>query len=197
MTDEQTNIEEPREQENESAQTPDGDLVKLQQQELETVRKERDDLLGRLQRVSADYANYQKRVPKQINDSVAYEKEKILRSLLPILDNLEHTLKAHSNESSDAVVRGVEIIYGHMLDILKSHGIVQMQALKEPFDPARHEAMLTREEPGTAANVVVEEVQKGYVIGDHVLRPTRVVVSKASAQPPQNEKGKEVASGGQ
>ena len=188
MTDEEAKIEESQPQENEEVKAPEDELSRLQQQELDTVRKERDELLGRLQRVSADYANFQKRVPKQINDSVTYEKDKILRSLLPILDNLEHTLKAHSAESSDAVVRGVEIIYGHMLDILKSHGVEQMQALGEPFDPARHEAILTREEPGTPANVVLEELQKGYMINDHVLRPTRVVVSRAPAsQPPQVE----------
>jgi len=191
MTDENTKIEEPEPQENEEAKAPDDELSKLQQQELEMVRKERDELLGRLQRVSADYANFQKRAPKQISDSVAYEKDKILRSLLPILDNLEHTLKAHSAESSDAVVRGVEIIYGHMLDILKSHGVSQMQALGEPFDPARHEAMLTREEPGAPANVVLEELQKGYMMNDHVLRPTRVVVSKAPAPQPSQMKDEE------
>jgi len=188
MTDEDMKIEEPQPPENEEAKAPDEELAKLQQQELETVRKERDELLGRLQRVSADYANFQKRVPKQINDSVAYERDRILRSLLPILDNLEHTLKAHSAESSDAVVRGVEIIYGHVLDILKSHGVSQMQAMGEPFDPAHHEAMLIREEPGKAANIVLEEVQKGYMTNDRVLRPTRVVVSKAPAlQPSQGQ----------
>ena len=184
MTDEEAKIEESQPQENEEVKAPEDELSRLQQQELDTVRKERDELLGRLQRVSADYANFQKRVPKQVSDSVAYEKDKILRSLLPILDNLEHTLKAHSAESSDAVVRGVEIIYGHMLDILKSHGVSQMQALGEPFDPARHEAMLTREEPGTPANVVLEELHKGYLINDRVLRPTRVVVSKEPAPQP-------------
>jgi len=179
MTDEDTKIEEPQPQDNEEAKAPDAESGTLQQ-ELEAVRKERDELLGRLQRVSADYANFQKRVPKQINDAVTYEKDKILRSLLPILDNLEHTLKTHSGESSDAVVRGVEIIYGHMLDILKSHGVSQTHSLGEPFDPARHEAMLIREEPGTPANVVVEELRKGYMIDDRLLRPTRVVVSKAT-----------------
>jgi len=190
MTDEETNSTEPEQQENEEAEAPEEEGSALQQ-ELESVRKERDELLGRLQRVSADYANFQKRAPKQINDSVAYEKEKILRSLLPILDNLEHTLKAHSAESSDAVVRGVEIIYGHMLDILKSHGVEQMQASGEPFDPMRHEAIVTRQEPGKPANVVIEELQKGYTTNDRVLRPTRVVVSKAPGRQPSESQNQD------
>jgi molecular chaperone GrpE len=189
MTDQETKIEEPEQPKKEQANAPDGALSTLRQ-ELESIQKERDELFGRLQRVSADYANFQKRVPKQVSDSVAYEKDKIIRSLLPILDNIDHLLKAHSAESMDAVVQGVEIIYGHMLDILKSHGVEQMQALGEPFDPARHEAVMRRTESGQPADVVLEEIQKGYRVKDRILRPTRVVVSQAPApQPsqPQNQ----------
>ncbi len=192
MTDEETKIEEPQQEENEEAKAPEEELSKLRQ-DLESLQKERDELFGRLQRVSADYANFQKRVPKQINDSVVYEKEKIIRSLLPILDNMDHLLKAHSAESTNALVQGVEIIYGHMLDTLKLHGVEQMHALGEPFDPMRHEAVMVREEPGKPADVVLEEIQKGYRTSDHILRPARVVVSKAPAsQPPkpQNQEPK-------
>jgi molecular chaperone GrpE len=192
MTDQETKIEEPQPPEKKQAKAPDEELSKLRQ-ELESLQKERDELFGRLQRVSADYANFQKRVPKQINDSVAYEKDRLIRSLLPILDNMDHLLKAHSTESTDAIVQGVEIIYGHMLDILKSHGVEQMPALGEPFDPARHEAVMRRTEPGQPPDVVLEEIQKGYRIGDRILRPTRVVVSQAPApQPsqPQNQEPK-------
>jgi len=182
MTDQETKKEE--------AKAPDEELNKLRK-ELESIQKERDELFGRLQRVSADYANFQKRVPKQVNDSVTYEKEKILRSLLPILDNMDHLLKAHSAKSADAMVQGVEIIYGHMLDILKSHGVEQMHALGEPFDPSRHEAAMRRTEPGQPPDVVLEEVQKGYRISDRVLRPTRVVVSQAPAPRPSQPQDKE------
>ncbi len=199
MTDEETKIEEPQE-EQEEAKAPDEELNKLRQ-ELESIQKERDELFGRLQRVSADYANFQKRVPKQVSDSVNYEKEKIIRSLLPILDNMDHLLKAHSAESTNAMVQGVEIIYGHMLDILKSHGVEQMHALGEPFDPMRHEAVMVREEPGKPANVVLEEIQKGYRTTDRIVRPTRVVVSKAPAtkpsQPQSQEPNEETSTEGQ
>jgi molecular chaperone GrpE len=190
MTDQETKNEEPQQQENEEVKAPDEELAKLRR-DLESLQKDRDELFGRLQRVSADYANFQKRVPKQINDSVAYEKEKILRSLLPILDNLEHTLKAHSAESSDAVVQGVEIIYGHMLDILKMHGVEQTHALGEPFDPMRHEAMMRKEDPTKPPDIVLEELQKGYMINDHVLRPTRVAVNKAPAPQPSQTQNQE------
>jgi molecular chaperone GrpE len=149
--------------------------------ELDSVREEKDKLFDRLQRVYADYANFQKRVPKNIADSVAYEKERFIRLFLPVLDNLEHTLKAHAAESKDPLVRGVEITYGQMLDILKSQGITQIQAAGEKFDPERHQAMLRRSEPDKEDDAILEEVQKGYTMNGRVLRPSRVVVNKLSA----------------
>jgi molecular chaperone GrpE len=191
MTDEQTRIEEPEPQEeNEAAKALNEELNKLQQ-DMESLQKERDELFGRLQRVSADYANFQKRTPKQVSDSVAYEKDKIIRSLLPILDNMDHLLKAHAAESTNSLVQGVEIIYGHMLDTLKVHGVEQMHALGEPFDPLRHEAVMVREEPDKPADVVLEEIQKGYRTSDRILRPARVVVNKPPAAHPSEPQDQE------
>lgn len=185
MSDKKAKPNEQEPQDKEAAKAPDEGLDELRQ-ELESVRKERDELLGRLQRVSADYANFQKRVPKQVSDSVTYEKDRMIRSLLPILDNFDHTLKAHSTDSTDAIIRGVEIIYGQMLDTLKSQGVEQIHALGESFDPERHEAMLHREELGKPADIVLEELQKGYMVNGRTLRPSLVVISKAQAeQPPQ------------
>lgn len=182
MKNEETQSEE-QPQQSEQAERPDEELDKLRQ-ELDLVRKERDELLGRLQRVSADYANFQKRVPKQVSDSVLYEKERIIRSLLPVLDNFEHTLKAHSAESTDSVVRGVEIIYSQMVDALKSQGVEQIHALGQRFDPQRHEAMMRREEPDKPDDIVLDELQKGYAMSGRVIRPSRVVVNKVQAAQP-------------
>ena len=148
-------------------------------QGLKSVQTEKDELFGKLQRVSADFANFQKRVPKQISDSVAYEKESMIRTLLPVLDNFEHTLqKAHSAESLDVVIQGVEMIYGQILDILKSHGVEQIHAQNETFDPTQNEAMMRRED-----DVVLEEFHKGYKVNGRVIRPAKVIVNKVQAEP--------------
>lgn len=148
-------------------------------QQLETVKGERDELLGKLQRVSADYANFQKRVPKQINDSVAFQKESIIKTLLPALDNFEHTLeKSHTAESVEVVLDGVRIVYDQMTDVLKSHGVELINAVGEPFDPAQHEAMLRREDPQKDDSVVLEEFQRGYRLNGRVIRPSKVVVNR-------------------
>jgi len=173
-------------------QSPDtiamGEKIEALQQELESVTKERDELLGKLQRVSADYANFQKRVPKQVCDSVAYEKESIIKTLLPTLDNFEHTLqKSHAAESVDIVLQGVRIIYDQMVGAMRSHGVEQIHAEDEMFDPAQHEAMMRREDPQREDGVVLEVFQKGYRLNGRVIRPSKVVVNRLPGQstPPE------------
>jgi molecular chaperone GrpE len=157
---------------------------------MESLQKEKDELFGKLQRVSADYANFQKRVPKQIADTIAYEKERLIRTLLPVLDNFEHTLQSGcSVENVDALVKGVRIIYDQLLDVLKSHNVEPVNALGEEFDPALHEAMTHQANPEKKEGLVLEEFQKGYKLNGRVIRPSRVVVNKlpASQAGPQQE----------
>jgi molecular chaperone GrpE len=136
-------------------------------------------LLGKLQRVSADYTNFQKQIPKQIASTIAYEKEKMIKTLLPVLDNFEHTLQnAHAAENADVFIKGVQIIHDQMLDILKSYDVEQIKALGEKFDPALHQAMMQKTEHDKEENVVLEEFQKGYKLNDRVLRPSKVSINK-------------------
>jgi molecular chaperone GrpE len=149
---------------------------------IESLQKEKEELFGKLQRVSADYANYQKRVPKQISDTISYEKERIIKTLLPALDNFEHTLQnAHSAEDVDVLVKGIQIIYDQLIEILKSHNVEQIKALGETFDPAVHEAMTQRTDIKREQNVVLEEFQKGYTLNGRVIRPSKVIVNKLPA----------------
>jgi molecular chaperone GrpE len=152
---------------------------------IESLRAERDELFAKLQRVSADYANYQKRMPKQITDSIAYEKERIIKTLLPAMDNFEHTLQnAHSAENVDVLVKGIRIIYDQMLDILKSHNVEQIKALGEQFDPAMHQAMTRQSDPDKEEDTILEEFQKGYKLSGRVIRPSKVIVNKLPEQQP-------------
>ena len=164
--------------EQKQAEAKKSELEELREQ-IEGLQKEKDELFAKLQRVSADYANFQKRAPKQIADSITYEKERIIKTLLPALDNFEHTLQnADSAEDVDVLVKGIQIIYDQMLDIFKSHGVEQIKALGETFDPAVHEAMTQRAEPDEDENIVLEEFQKGYKLNGRVIRPSKVIVNK-------------------
>ena len=164
---------------------------KLEEQHdtIESLQKEKDELFAKLQRVGADYANFQKRVPKQISDTIGYEKERIIKTLLPALDNFEHTLQnAHSAENFDVLVKGIRIVYDQLLDILKSHNVEQIEALGEIFDPAMHQAMTQQSDPGKEENTVLEEFQRGYRLNGRVIRPSKVIVNKLpSGQKDQQE----------
>lgn len=166
-----------------------GELEELRRT-IESLRQENGELLGKLQRVSADYANYQKRTPRQIADTIGYEKERIIRTLLPVLDNFEHTLgHAQSAEDIDVLVKGIRIVYDQLFDVLKSHNVEQIEALGEKFDPAVHQAMTQQADPEKENDTVLEEFQKGYKLNGRVIRPSKVIVNKLLAEEPAERKG--------
>lgn len=151
-------------------------------QQIEDLKKEKEDLYQKLQRISADYINYQNRAPRQIADSVAYEKKMIIKSLLPSLDNFEHAINsAKSSDSVEEVIKGVKMIFDHMLDALKAHGVEPVDAAGEEFDPNVHEALMQRNEPDQEDNIVLEVFQRGYKLSGQVIRPSKVIVNKKTA----------------
>lgn len=160
------------------------------EEQLRTLTAEKQEVFEQLQRVSADYANFQKRAPRQIADSVAYEKKAILRSLLPSIDNFDHALSHASSAASgetDNIIKGIQLVFDHMLDALKAHGVHRIDALGQPFDPNLHEAMMRRSEPDKEDNTVLEVYQAGYMMGDQVLRPSKVIVNKIEEETPPLE----------
>jgi len=161
----------------------DKKIAKLEKK-MEGLQKEKDETFAQLQRISADYANFQKRSSKQIDESVRYEKERIIKSLLPGLDNFEHTLK-NMADADDAHLKGVQIVYDQMLDILKSHNVEQIKALGEKFDPNMHQAMMRKTDDEAEDNIVLEEFQKGYELNGRVIRPCMVVVNKLGEEESQ------------
>jgi molecular chaperone GrpE len=162
---------------------PKKDELQQLRQQVEDLVKEKTEIFEKLQRLAADYDNFQKRVPKQISDTTGFEKERLIKTLLPALDNLEHTLQnAHSAENSDILAKGIQIIYDQMLDILKTHGVEQIKALGQKFDPALHEAVMQKPDAGQQDNTVLEEFQKGYRLNGRIIRPSKVVVNKLQSE---------------
>ena len=162
------------------------------QSRIEDLQKEKDELFAKLQRVSADYDNLQKRTSKQIAESISYEKERIIKAILPALDNFEHTLQnASSVETVDVFLKGTRIIYDQMLDILKSLNVEQIKAEGEMFDPVMHQAVMQKNEPEQEENIVLEEFQKGYSLNGRVIRPSKVIVNKPAQEQPAEQTAKE------
>ncbi|RKY06977.1 MAG: nucleotide exchange factor GrpE [Planctomycetota bacterium] len=174
-------------QANLSGDAADKKIAELEEQ-LKTITDEKQDLFEKFQRVSADYINYQKRTPRQIADSVAYEKKAIIRSILPTLDNLVHAIAgAREHNADESVVKGIEMVHDHMLDALKAHGVKRIVALGEQFDPVVHEAVMQRSEEDKPDNYVLEEYQNGYMLNDRVIRPAKVIVNKLPQKEAQEQ----------
>lgn len=154
------------------------DAEQLQAKLDETI-KEREELFEKLQRLGADYANFQKRSAKQLAESLAYEKQSVVERLFPAMDNFEHTLeKSLSAENVTDVLKGVQIVYDQLLDIFSSLGLKQINAFGEKFDPSKHQAMMQRCDPDNADGIVLEEFQGGYSLNGRVIRPSKVIVNK-------------------
>ncbi len=151
---------------------------------LRSQAAERDDLLDRLQRAKADFANYQKRQERDRGRAGEEAKRAFALRILPALDDLERAA-ANARDAKDpqALQRGVELIIAKLLAALREEGIAPFESLGKPYDPAYHEAIAQAERPGVAAPTVVEVALTGYMLGDRVLRPARVVVAKAPKPP--------------
>ena len=139
------------------------------------ITVERDDLLGRLQRVSADYLNYQKRAVREIDEARRFANAEIAKDLLAVLDDMERALD-HAAED-DPLAEGMQLVHDKALEILGRHGLKPIAAVGESFDPQRHEAMMTEPADEYDSPAVLRELQRGYEFRGRVLRPARVVIS--------------------
>ena len=137
-------------------------------------------------RARADLENYRKRAQREKEDLGKFANEKILREILPVMDNLERALE-HAGEDAagkEGLLEGVEMTLKQFSRVLETFGVQPVAAVGEPFDPARHEAMGQVESAEHPPNTVARELQRGYLLNDRLLRPALVMVAKAPAGPP-------------
>jgi molecular chaperone GrpE len=147
-------------------------------QELGRMQELVADVTNRLMRVQADYENYKRRVQKEKEDLAVYANQKLLLNLLPVLDNLERAMAAPAAPGDEKLRQGVELTARSFRDILAREGLSPIEAVGQSFDPNIHEAVMTVESAEHPDGTVVLEFQKGYRLGDRVIRPSMVQVSK-------------------
>lgn len=151
------------------------------EERLEAAEKKAQEDHDRLLRVMADFENYKKRMEREMNDYRKFANESLVKEILPIIDSLEKALEVsnHQSEKSLGSLReGVEMTLKGLLTSLEKFGVVPIESLEGPFDPNFHQAVMQEESTEHSENTVVQELQKGYLIGDRLLRPAMVVVSK-------------------
>jgi molecular chaperone GrpE len=157
-----------------------GDPVKKLEAKLDAVTQEAKDNYDRLLRVSAEFENFKKRSAREMEESRKYANQALVKDLLPIIDNLELALKTsdESNQNVESNLReGVELTRKEILKVFEKYHVKQIEALGEPFDPNFHEAVMREESDRYATNTVTNELQKGYLMHDRLIRPAMVVVA--------------------
>jgi molecular chaperone GrpE len=145
------------------------------------LKRENDELLAALRRVQSDFENYRRRIERERGDNYAFALSAIVKNLLPVLDNFQLALVNAENHSSEKDLRqffsGFELILRQLEKVLDTMGVQQVAALGETFDPQLHEAVSTEVSAETPANTVVEEIVRGYRLGNKLIRPAMVKVS--------------------
>lgn len=151
---------------------------------LDQTQKEAKSLHERLLRVTADYENFKKRQNREKEEALKFANEKLLKELLPVIDNMERATevakKAVAESDADvvgSVVEGVEMVHKSFMDTFKKFGIEGFSAHGEKFDPAKHEAVAQREDASVPSGRVIEEYQRGYTLHGRLVRPSMVIVS--------------------
>lgn len=144
---------------------------------LAAVTAERDEYLDLVQRVQADFENYRKRSVREQERLVAHAHERLVRELLPVLDDLERALEAAERHEEAQLVEGVKLVEKSLRASLAKEGLAEIDT-DGPFDPHVHEALLTQPSDASASGSILEVVQRGYRFGDRVVRPARVIVAE-------------------
>lgn len=132
-------------------------------------------------RAIAELDNVRRRAEREVSNAHRYGVEKLVSSLLPVVDSLEQALQLVDKQGNSAMHEGIELTMKLFLDALEKCDVQQSNPVGEMFDPQRHEAMSMQESADTPANTVLTVFQKGYLLNDRVIRPARVIVSKAKA----------------
>jgi molecular chaperone GrpE len=151
------------------------EVEQVEVDETEALRAENEELIDTLQRVKAEFDNYRKRAARDQASLVARAHERLVKELLPVLDDLERALGAAEKHEEAKLEEGVRLVHRSLAEALTREGLAEIET-NGKFDPHVHEALLTQPSEAEEGSVI-EVLQRGYKLGDRVLRPARVVVA--------------------
>jgi molecular chaperone GrpE len=143
------------------------------------LKRERDDLYDRLLRATAEFDNYRKRIDRERRDQADYATLSLLQDLLLVVDDFDLALTVDAGPSGGAYKKGIELIHAKLHDLLRKNRVKPIEALGTDFDPNVHQAVMHEASAGHRDGEVIEELRRGYMLGDRLLRPAMVKVAKA------------------
>jgi molecular chaperone GrpE len=158
----------------------DSDRIKELEAKLESKEREAAETYDRLLRVSAEFDNYKKRSTRELEDYRKFANQSLIKEMLSVVDNLE--LAMDSTDGHKAIdkdlLQGLEMTHKEILKVFEKFNVKPIEAKGQPFDPTFHEAVMQEETNDSPKNTVINELQRGYMIHDRLLRPSMVVVAK-------------------
>jgi len=159
---------------------------------LTELERDRNDLLSRLQRLSADYLNYQKRVQRDIDSAREFANEQLIKELLPVLDGMERALEAGraNHAADDPILAGMQLVHDKALATLGGYGLKAIEAKGKPFNPELHQAIMMQPTADQPPQTVLAEALRGYVLRGRTIRPAGVVVAVAPKDAPAEDEDK-------
>jgi molecular chaperone GrpE len=149
------------------------------EQELGRVRDEAEDANGRALRILAEFDTYRRRTDKERAVAADRGAADVLKELLEVADNFDRALAHVRDDMPEAFVDGIHLVARSLRDVLDRRGVVRIEVVGKPFDPVRHEAVSSLPDEEAEPNTVLSEVQPGYMLGEKVLRPAKVIVARA------------------
>jgi len=155
-----------------------GSAAKAEESPLAALECERDALQDRLLRLAAEFDNFRKRVDRDRRDQAEAAMAAALEDLLPIIDNLDRALEAQTGSDAEAYRKGVELIHRQMTELLRMRGVTPIEAVGADFDPRIHQAVTHELSARHRDGEVMEELRRGYLLGDRLLRPAMVKVAR-------------------
>jgi molecular chaperone GrpE len=149
---------------------------------LADTKRERDEYLELAKRTKADFENFRKRMTAEVQAATGRGKAEVIRQVVPVLDDLERAIQAAGldpeGDSEDGLAHGVLLVFRSLRETLERNGIEAVDPKGEKFDPTLHEALSMQAADGVESGTVVETMQKGYRLGEQLIRPARVVVAE-------------------
>lgn len=149
-----------------------------EEDEIEKLNKEIEKLKNDYARAYADTENLKKRLMAEAEQTRKYRIQSFAKEVLPVIDNLERALQSDVEEADEGFKKGIQMIYDQLIVALKNEGVTQIECLNMPFDPNLEQAILQEKKEGIESGIVIEVLQKGYLLKDRILRPAMVKVSE-------------------
>ncbi|MCR4338132.1 MAG: nucleotide exchange factor GrpE, partial [Candidatus Omnitrophica bacterium] len=169
-------------------------MVEIKESEYQKLLKDLADYKDRYVRLCAEFENFRKRNDRERTEFVKYANEGLLTDFVGILDDLERSVEAASakHQDYDAFLKGIEMVMAHIHDLLKKYEVKPLESVGKKFDPHRHEILMQFQSEDHEDGTVVEEFQKGYQLGDKVIRTAKVKVATHPLEETPAEKEEEI-----